>query len=410
MNRKLLYDVHERPRALLHLILSAQHVVAMFSATVLVPIIVGLPISVALFASGLGTLIYIVATKAQVPVYLGSSFAFISAMLAAGLAASQTGIFMVGLVYVVVAFIIKAIGNKWLHKLLPPIVIGPMIVVIGLGLANWGVTQAGFVAGADPKVILVSISTLLITMIAITKGHKFIKMVPFIVGIAGGYLIALVLGLVDLSVVAAAPWFQVPQFMLPYVHYTPDFGPAMWAIVPIAIVTISEHIGDHTVLGTICERDFLEEPGLTRTLIGDGIATSVSALLGGPANTTYGENTGVVGLTKVASVWVTGGAAIIAILLSFIGKVSAIISTIPAPVLGGMSLILYGAIASNGLKVLIDNKVDIGYERNLIIAAVMLVLGLGGAMFPLAGSAVLSGTALAGIAGVLLNRFLPKAE
>lgn len=410
MNRKLLYDVHERPRPLLHLVLSAQHVVAMFSATVLVPIIVGLPISVALFASGLGTLIYIIATKAQVPVYLGSSFAFISAMLAAGLAASQTGIFMVGLVYVAVAFIIKAIGNKWLHELLPPIVIGPMIIVIGLGLANWGVTQAGFVAGADPKVILVSIATLLITMIAITKGHKFIKMIPFIVGIVGGYLIALVLGLVDLSVVAAAPWFQIPQFMLPYVHYTPDFGPAMWAIVPIAIVTISEHIGDHTVLGTICERDFLEEPGLTRTLIGDGIATSVSALLGGPANTTYGENTGVVGLTKVASVWVTGGAATIAILLSFVGKVSAIISTIPAPVLGGMSLILYGAIASNGLKVLIDNKVDIGHERNLIIAAVMLVLGLGGAMFPLAGSAVLSGTALAGIAGVLLNRFLPKAE
>lgn len=408
--KKLLYDVHERPRPLLHLVLSLQHVVAMFGATILVPLIVGLPVSVALFASGLGTLIYIIATKAQVPVYLGSSFAFISAMLAAGLAASQTGIFMVGLVYVAVAFIIKAIGNKWLHKLLPPIVIGPMIVVIGLGLANWGVTQAGFVAGADPKVILVSISTLLITMIAITKGHKFIKMIPFIVGIIGGYLIALVLGLVDLSVVAAAPWFQIPQFMLPYVHYTPDFGPAMWAIVPIAIVTISEHIGDHTVLGTICERDFLEEPGLTRTLIGDGIATSVSALLGGPANTTYGENTGVVGLTRVASVWVTGGAATIAILLSFVGKVSAIISTIPAPVLGGMSLILYGAIASNGLKVLIDNKVDIGHERNLIIAAVMLVLGLGGAMFPLAGSAVLSGTALAGIAGVLLNRFLPKAE
>lgn len=399
--------------------LSFQHVFAMFGATVLVPILTGLPISVALFASGLGTLIYIVATKAKVPVYLGSSFAYITAVIIAkeslggDVSAAQTGLILVGLVYVVVAIIIKLIGKGWIDKLLPPIIIGPMIIIIGLGLAGVAVSSAGFTTGGDWRIIVTAIATFVITATVMTVGKGFMKIVPFIIGIFGGYLVALALGLVDFSAVVAAPWFSIPDFILPFKlgnfqTYQLYFGVETWVIVPIAVVTISEHIGDHTVLGKICNRNFLKDPGLDNTLIGDGVATAVSALIGGPANTTYGENTGVVGLTKVASIWVIGGAASLAIVISFVGKISALISTIPSGVLGGMSIILYGFIASNGLRVLIDEKIDFGKHRNVIIAASMLVLGLGGAAFKLVGLATLSGTALAAVVGITLNLVLPK--
>ena len=418
---ELLYDVHEKPPVATWAALSFQHVFAMFGATVLVPILTGLPVSVALFASGLGTLIYILATKAKVPVYLGSSFAYISAVMIAkesmggDVSAAQTGLILVGLVYVAVALIVKVIGKGWVDRMLPPIVIGPMIIIIGLGLAPVAVSSAGFIDGGDYRVILTAITTFVITATVMTVAKGFLKIVPFIVGIMGGYLVALSLGLIDLSTIASAPWFAIPEFYFPFqignFHtYQLYFGPETWVIVPIAIVTISEHIGDHTVLGKICNKNFLKDPGLDNTLIGDGIATSVSAFLGGPANTTYGENTGVVGLTRVASVWVTGGAAVLAITISFIGKVSAIISSIPWAVLGGMSIILYGFIASNGLRVMVDEKVDFSKRRNVIIASSMLVLGLGGAMFKLVGLASLSGTALAAIVGVTLNLVLPLEE
>lgn len=418
---ELLYDVHEKPPVLTWAALSFQHVFAMFGATVLVPILTGLPVSVALFGSGVGTLIYILATKAKVPVYLGSSFAYISAVMIAkesmggDFSAAQTGLILVGLVYVVVALIVKVIGKGWVDRMLPPIVIGPMIIIIGLGLAPVAVSSAGFVDGGDYRVILTAIATFVITATVMSVAKGFLKIVPFIVGIFGGYLVALSFGLIDLSTIASAPWFAIPEFYLPFqlgnFHtYHLYFGPETWVIVPIAIVTISEHIGDHTVLGKICNKNFLKDPGLDNTLIGDGVATAVSAFLGGPANTTYGENTGVVGLTRVASVWVTGGAAVLAITISFIGKVSAIISSIPWAVLGGMSIILYGFIASNGLRVMVDEKVDFSQRRNVIIASSMLVLGLGGAMFKLVGLASLSGTALAAIVGVTLNLVLPHEE
>lgn len=418
---ELLYDVHEKPPVLTWAALSFQHVFAMFGATVLVPILTGLPVSVALFGSGVGTLIYILATKAKVPVYLGSSFAYISAVMIAkesmggDFSAAQTGLILVGLVYVVVALIVKVIGKGWVDRMLPPIVIGPMIIIIGLGLAPVAVSSAGFVDGGDYRVILTAIATFVITATVMSVAKGFLKIVPFIVGIFGGYLVALSLGLIDLSTIASAPWFALPEFYLPFqlgnFHtYHLYFGPETWVIVPIAIVTISEHIGDHTVLGKICNKNFLKDPGLDNTLIGDGVATAVSAFLGGPANTTYGENTGVVGLTRVASVWVTGGAAVLAITISFVGKVSAIISSIPWAVLGGMSIILYGFIASNGLRVMVDEKVDFSQRRNVIIASSMLVLGLGGAMFKLVGLASLSGTALAAIVGVTLNLVLPKED
>ena len=414
----LLLDVDQNPPLAKGLLLSLQHVFAMFGATILVPLILGMPVSVALFASGLGTLIYMVATQFKVPVYLGSSFAFISAMAFAmkqmngDVSAAQSGVVLVGLVYVVVALAVKLIGTKWIDRLLPPIVIGPMIMVIGLGLANSAVTNAGFIKDGTIQQISVAVITFLITAFINTKAKGFLKIIPFLFGIIGGYIAAVVFGLVDFTPVLKADWIAIPQLYLPFStngffkEYHWYFGPETWAILPVAVVTIAEHIGDHTVLSQICGRQFLKTPGLHRTLIGDGVATAVSAFMGGPANTTYGENTGVVGMTRIASVSVIRNAALFAIGLSFLGKFTALISTIPNAVLGGMSIMLYGVIASNGLKVLIEKQVDFREVRNLIIASSMLVLGLGGAILEL-GPVTLSGTALCALAGVILNLVLP---
>ena len=414
----LLLDVDQRPSAGKGILLSFQHVFAMFGATILVPLILGMPVSVALFASGVGTLIYMIATGFRVPVYLGSSFAFITAMslamkeLGGDVSAAQTGVILTGFIYVLVAAGVRFAGTKWIDKLLPPIIIGPMIIVIGLGLAGSAVTNAGLVADGNWKNALVAVVTFLIAAFINTKGKGFLRIIPFLFAIIGGYLFALALGLVDFTPVLKANWFEIPGFYLPFStggafkEYSLYFGPETIAILPIAIVTISEHIGDHTVLSQICGRQFLKEPGLHRTLLGDGIATSVSAFLGGPANTTYGENTGVIGMTRIASVSVIRNAAFIAIALSFLGKFTALISTIPNAVLGGMSILLYGVIASNGLKVLIKERVDFSQMRNLIIASAMLVLGLGGAILKL-GPVTLSGTALSAMTGIILNLILP---
>ncbi|MDU6721547.1 MAG: solute carrier family 23 protein [Streptococcus mitis] len=414
----LLLDVDQRPSAGKGILLSFQHVFAMFGATILVPLILGMPVSVALFASGVGTLIYMISTGFRVPVYLGSSFAFITAMslamkeLGGDVSAAQTGVILTGFIYVLVAVSVRFAGTKWIDKLLPPIIIGPMIIVIGLGLAGSAVTNAGLVADGNWKNALVAVVTFLIAAFINTKGKGFLRIIPFLFAIIGGYLFALTLGLVDFTPVLKANWFEIPGFYLPFStggafkEYNLYFGPETIAILPIAIVTISEHIGDHTVLGQICGRQFLKEPGLHRTLLGDGIATSVSAFLGGPANTTYGENTGVIGMTRIASVSVIRNAAFIAIALSFLGKFTALISTIPNAVLGGMSILLYGVIASNGLKVLIKERVDFSQMRNLIIASAMLVLGLGGAILKL-GPVTLSGTALSAMTGIILNLILP---
>ena len=414
----LLLDVDQRPSAGKGILLSFQHVFAMFGATILVPLILGMPVSVALFASGIGTLIYMISTGFKVPVYLGSSFAFITAMslamkeMGGDVSAAQTGVILTGFVYVLVAASVRLAGTKWIDKLLPPIIIGPMIIVIGLGLASSAVTNAGLVADGNWKNALVAVVTFLIAAFINTKGKGFLRIIPFLFAIIGGYLFALALGLVDFTPVLQANWIEIPGFYLPFntggafKQYDLYFGPETIAILPIAIVTISEHIGDHTVLSQICGRQFLKDPGLHRTLLGDGIATSVSAFLGGPANTTYGENTGVIGMTRIASVSVIRNAAFIAIALSFLGKFTALISTIPNAVLGGMSILLYGVIASNGLKVLIKERVDFGQMRNLIIASAMLVLGLGGAILKL-GPVTLSGTALSAMTGIILNLILP---
>lgn len=425
MNQKveLLLDIHDKPKPAQWFFLSFQHVFAMFGATVLVPLLTGFPVSVALFASGLGTLIYYVITKFNVPIYLGSSFAYITATVTAVNAmngdpsGALSGLILVGLCYGFVSLLIRFIGIKWIDFLLPPIVIGPMVMVIGLGLANVAINSSGLIAGGDIKFIIVSLFTFLVTALFITRAKGFMKLVPFLCGISLGYLLSIALGIVDFSgvksVIEQGKIFALPEFMFPFKFgnfktYNFKIDAVALSLIPIVLVTIAEHIADHTVLGEICGKNFLKNPGLSRTILGDGIATTVSALIGGPANTSYGENTGVIGMTKVASIFVTGGAAVIAILLSFMPVVSEIIKSIPAPVLGGMSIILYGCIASNGLKILIENKVDFNKQRNLVIASSMLVVGIGGAILPLGNLVSLSGTALAGLVGVVMNRVLPK--
>ena len=423
--QKMLYDVNEKPPIAKWIILALQHVFAMFGATILVPILVNsaagevvLTIPVALVTSGIGTLIYILCTKGKSPVYLGSSFAFIAPLAAAfvkgGISGAMTGVMAVGLIYVIFAIIIKFAGKNWLDKILPPVVIGPMIMIIGLGLAPSAISQIGLGTGVDIdwRGVAVAVVTFLTTAIVMVRAKGFIKIIPFLIGIITGYILAIILGLVDFTPVLEASFFSMPNFVIPFVSYMPNFS-ALLTIAPIALVTMAEHIGDHTALGTIIGKDLLKNPGLDRTLLGDGIATFVAGLFGGPANTTYGENTSVVGMTKVASVWVIGLAAIFAICLGFLGKFTALVSTIPNPVLGGVSLLLYGFIAVNGLKVLIQNQIDFGKSKNVVVASSMLVLGLGGAAISIVSgdlSITISGMSLAAIVGILLNLFLPAEK
>ena len=419
--KKMMYDINEFPPIGKAIVLAFQHVFAMFGATVLVPILVNaaagkevLTIPVALVASGIGTLIYILCTKGKSPVYLGSSFAFIAPLAAAylkgGISGAMTGIMAVGLVYVIVALIIKFVGKDWLEKLLPPVIIGPMIMVIGLSLAGSAIGNIGLTADSifNWKNLVVATVAFLVTALTMTRAKGFLKVIPFLIGIISGFVVAAILGMVDFTLVKEARWFDLPKFILPFKDYKLNFA-ALLTIVPVALVTICEHIGDHTSLSNIVGKDLIKDPGLDRTLMGDGIATFVAGLLGGPANTTYGENTAVVGMTKVASVKVIGLAGIIAIILGFLGKFTALVSLIPAPVLGGVSLLLYGFIAVNGLKVLIKNQVNFEDNKNIAIASSMLVIGLGGATISIISgnvNLVISGMSLSAIIGILLNLIL----
>lgn len=424
MKRKMTIDVDEKPPVAKWIVLAIQHVFAMFGATILVPILVNqaagevvLTIPVALVASGIGTLIYIICTKGRSPVYLGSSFAFIAPIAAAyikgGMSGAMTGIMAVGLIYVIVAIIIHFVGKNWLDRLLPPVVIGPMIMIIGLGLAPSAISNIGLDAGAFAwKPVLVASVAFLVTALTMTRAKGFLKVIPFLIGIIAGYVVAVALGMVDFTAVKEAAFLSVPNFIIPFIDYTPSFG-ALLTIAPIALVTMCEHIGDHTSLSNIIGRDLIKDPGLDRTLLGDGIATFAAGALGAPANTTYGENTSVVGLTKVASVWVIGLAAIFAIILGFLGKFTELVSTIPNAVLGGVSLLLYGFIAVNGLKVLIKNQTDFEDPKNVVVASTMLVLGLGGAAISIVSgdlSITISGMSLAAVIGIILNLILPNEK
>ncbi len=413
MEAKLLLDIHERPKRLWRwAVLSFQHVFAMFGATVLVPLLTGLPVGVALVASGVGTLIYIVCTSGKVPVYLGSSFAYIAAISVAyqandSFSGAYVGLMAVGIIYVIVATVVRYVGSGWIKRLLPPVVIGPVIIIIGLSLAYVAIGSAGFDGESGWRVPLVAFITFATVVAVALIGKGFFRIVPFLIAILVGYVVAIAFGVVDVTAAFAGQrFFALPGFTF-LGTYRLDFT-AVLMFLPIAFVTIAEHIGDHTVLGEVTGKDFIEKPGLHRTILGDGLATFASAAMGGPANTTYGENTGVVAMTRVGSVYVTGLAAVFAISIGFLGYVQAFINSIPWAVIGGMTIILYGLIASNGVKVLVRARVDLSNMRNLIIMSTMLVIGLGGAMIPLNEAISLEGMSLAATAGIVLNLVLPR--
>lgn len=415
MNAQLRLDVHDKPKSLLAwFFMSLQHVFAMFGATVLVPILTGLPVGVTLVASGVGTLIYIAFTKAKSPVFLGSSFAFILAIQAVTVvnedgskdfSAAYFGLMAVGVIYVVVGIIIRFVGSDWIKRLLPPVVVGPMIMIIGLVLAPVAINSAGLNGSGGFEAPLIAMITFVTVIIVSIYLKGLVKIIPFLIAILVGYIASLLLGVVDFKeVFSGVSFFAIPDFKWVGTYRMNLSAVLMFS--PIAFVTIAEHIGNHTVLGQVIGRDLIKDPGLDNTLLGDGIATFVSAAMGGPANTTYGENTGVVAMTKVASVWVTGLASVFAIFLGFFGYIQAFILSIPSGVLGGMTIVLYGLIAANGVKVLVEEKVNLTNMKNLIIVGAMLVIGLGGASISLNANVSLSGMSLAALVGILLTVIL----
>lgn len=413
-------DVKDVPNPLQWVTLSLQHLFAMFGSTVLVPVLVGLSPAIALISSGIATILFIILTKFQVPAYLGSSFAFIVPIIAAkatgGVGGAMIGCFMVGIVYLIVAVIIKKAGYHWILKLMPPVVVGPVIMVIGLALAGTAVGMAMNKPTADGNVydllyFSVGLVTLAATIIFSVFFKGFLGMISILAGIIVGYVYAIIVGIVDFTPVVEAKWITIPDFIFPFVDYKVNVTfDLLMLMAPIAIVTISEHIGHQLVLSKVVGRDYIKEPGLHRSIFGDGLGTLISSLIGGPPKTTYGENIGVLAITKVYSVYVIGGAAVVAIIFGFVGKISALINTIPQPVMGGVSILLFGIIASSGLRMLVDNKVDFSINRNLVIASTILVLGIGGAFLQISDKFQLQGMALAAIFGVILNLILPGRE
>lgn len=401
-------------------ILGLQHVLAMFGATVLVPFLTGLDPSIALLSAGLGTLLFHMVTGGKVPVFLGSSFAFIGAIALTlqnqGLGAVKGGIIAAGFVYMIAGLLIKVFGVEKVKSFFPPIVTGPIIMVIGLRLSPIAINNAFYetIEGSavfSPKFALIS-SIVVLTMIVVSIFAKgFFKLVPILISVILGYLVALAFGLVDL---AAFSFPTVRDFLISTESLTqlktlPEFNlTGIIAIAPIALAVFIEHIGDITTNGAVVGKDFFKDPGVHRTMLGDGIATVVAGLLGGPANTTYSENTGVLAVTKVYDPSILRIAAVFAIVLGIFAPFGVVIRTIPLPVMGGVSIILFGMISSVGVRILINAKLDFAHSRNLIISSVILVLGIGVSNIPLTGNVVLSGLAAAAFAGVILNKILPS--
>ena len=413
-------DVEERLPILKTIPLSFQHLFAMVGATILVPIITGMSPSIALFCSGVGTLLYILCTKAKLPAYIGSSFAFIAPMMIAsknyGPEAMLSGVIAAGCVYIIVAGIIKLCGVGWLNRALPPVVVGSVVIVIGLGLATVAINWAGLnPAFTTPSMVSVpSWAWITVSMVTLGVGvfgsiyfKGFLGVIPILISMITGYVVALMLGVIPHSAlvdIANTKLLRLPPFMFPKFNIN-----AIMLMAPVSFVTLAEHIGHIYVTNNVVGRDFTKDPGLHRSILGDGCATIFAGFTGGPPNTTYGENIGVMAITRVYSVWVIGFAAVIAILLSFIGPVAAVIQNMPMPVMGGVSILLFGIIASSGFRIFVEDKIDFGKKRNLIITSVIIVLGVGGASinFTMNGSPVqISGIALATIVGILLNLIL----
>jgi uracil permease len=416
--RQRTVDVGERLPLVQSIPLSLQHLFAMFGATVLVPYLVGLDTSVTLFTSGVGTLLYILTTKGKIPAYLGSSFAFIAALqLLLGtspgqlatpdrIALAMGGCVVVGLVYLAVSAAIVKFGTGWIDHLLPPVVIGPVVIVIGLGLAGVAVNMAtnGATNTYHREYLLVALSALGVAIAAAAFFKGFLGVIPVLVGIMGGYLVALAAGQVDFTPIQSARVLAVPPFVLPKLSWA-----AIATLAPISLVVITEHIGHLIVTNNVVGRDFVKDPGLHRSLAGDGFATAFAGMVGGPPNTTYGENIGVMAITRVFSVWVIGGAAVIAIVMSFVPKIGAFIRTIPVQVMGGICILLFGIIASAGVRMMIEARTDFSQKRNLIIASVIVVVGVGGAHITI-GGVEFAGMPLATYLGIFLNLVLPRVK
>lgn len=405
-------DVDERPELGQWVGLSLQHMFSMFGSTVLVPILVGLNPGIALFSSGVGTLMYLLITRHKIPAYMGSSFSFIVPMMAlmksTGYPGIAQGTIAVGCVYLLVSLIVTMIGSDWIDHVLPPIVVGPIVMVIGLSLASTAAKDATMNGTHyDLRYFAVAMLTLLVTIAFNMFCKGFLGLIPILLGIVCGYVIACLFGIVDLAPVAAAHWFSLPDFQVPFVNYQPHFyWGAILSMAPIAFVTMTEHMGHIMVLNELTERNYFKDPGLNHTLAGDGTASIIAGFVGGPPVTSYGENIGVLAITRVHSVYVLAGAALFAVFFSFVGKLSALIESIPGPVIGGISFLLFGVIASSGLRVMIEDQIDFNKKRNLMISSVILVIGIGNAYLKL-GQYQFSGLAVAAVLGIVLNLILP---
>lgn len=411
--RDVVLDVDERPGTGQWIGLSLQHMFSMFGSTVLVPILVGLNPGIALFSSGVGTLMYLLITRHKIPAYMGSSFSFIVPMMAlmksTGYPGIAQGTIAVGCVYLIVSLIVSRFGSAWIDRILPPIVVGPIVMVIGLSLAATAAKDATMNGRTyDIKYFIVAMLTLLITIIFNMFFKGFLGLIPILLGIVGGYIIACLFGIVKFSGVMSAHWFSLPAFQIPFFNYHPQFyWGAILSMAPIAFVTMTEHMGHIMVLNELTDRNYFKDPGLNHTLAGDGTASIIAGFVGGPPVTSYGENIGVLAITRVHSVYVLAGAASFAILFSFVGKLSALIESIPSPVIGGISFLLFGVIASSGLRVMIEDQTDFNEKRNLMISSVILVIGIGNAYLQL-GQYEFSGLAVAAVLGIVLNLVLPQ--
>ena len=386
-------------------IVGIQFLFVAFGSTVLVPLLVGLDPAAAFFTAGIGTFIFHMVTKGKVPIFLGSSFAFIAPIISAskqwGMPGTLAGIMGVALVYFVMSALIKWQGRRLLERLFPPVVIGPVIICIGLSLAPAAVNMA-------QENWLLAFISLLTAILVLILGKGLIKLVPVVCGIVVGYIVAWMMGLVDFSAVGSASWFAPPQsithFKLPQFSWEPFLF-----MIPVAIAPVIEHIGDVYVVGAVADKDFIKDPGLHRTMLGDGLACMAASLFGGPPVTTYSEVTGAMQITRITSPAVIRIAAATAIVFSIIGKLSAVLQSIPSAVLGGIMLLLFGSIASVGIQNLVSNKVDLNQTRSIIIVSVVLTLGIGGAILPM-GSFSLSGIGLSALAGVILNLVIPQSK
>lgn len=406
--------IHEKLPILETLPLSFQHLTAMFGATILVPILLGINPAIVLFMNGIGTLIYSYVTKGGIPAYLGSSFAFIAptALIMTshgGFSSAQAGFIFFGLFFILVSFIIKYVGIKWIDIVMPPPVMGAVVAVIGLELAPVAAQMAGLAPFAtavgqtvqpyvaDPNVLIVSLFTLTVGIIGSVLFRGFFQVIPILTAVVLGYILAFAMGMVDTQIIANAPWFKLPTFSAPTFNID-----AILIIAPACLVVLAEHISHLIVTGNITETDLMKDPGLHRSLLGDGISNLLSGLLGSTPNTTYGENIGVMAITRVYSVWVIRGAAILAIIFSCIGKIAAAIQSIPTPVMGGITLLLYGVIAVSGLRMLVEKRVDFSKNYNNVLAAITFSVGVSGASIMI-GTVQLKGMAFAAVVGMILS-------